>query len=167
MAGSRARRLRRQKRQQGHQGGHHQEDQLEESTTYSELLATTIPANSSQNADKVAQTLGIVQNGVHRYSGRCSTVTHFQTVSYSTPSPVRDVAPEDTGCETDGELAARLRSKSHPNLVASIFTTNHTHTRHRTLPRCPQTRDDSSYNQDGCSEQGGQRKQEWYVCTKL
>ncbi|KAG6354824.1 hypothetical protein INS49_003905 [Diaporthe citri] len=63
MAGSRARRLRRQKRQQGHQGQHHQEDQLEESTTYSELLATTIPANSNQNADKVAQTLGIVQNG--------------------------------------------------------------------------------------------------------
>ena len=37
--------------------------QLEESTTYSDLLATTIPANSNQNAEKVAQTLGIVQNG--------------------------------------------------------------------------------------------------------
>lgn len=63
MVGSRARKQRRQKRQQGLQDHHHQEDQLEESTTYSDLLATTIPANSNQNADKVAQTLGIVQNG--------------------------------------------------------------------------------------------------------
>lgn len=60
MAGSRASRLRRQKRNQGKQAP---KAQHEESTTYSDLLATTIPANSNQNADKVAQTLGIVQNG--------------------------------------------------------------------------------------------------------
>lgn len=67
MAGSRARRLRRQKRQQEQQA---QKAQLEESTTYSDLLATTIPANnSSQSAAKVAQTLGIIQNGGQN---RCS-----------------------------------------------------------------------------------------------
>lgn len=60
MAGSRARRL---QRQQSHQGQQAPKAQLQESTTYYELLATTIPANSSQSAEKVAQTLGIVQNG--------------------------------------------------------------------------------------------------------
>lgn len=60
MAGSRVRRLRRQRQHLESQGD---PGQLEESTTYSELLATTIPANSTQNADKVAKTLGIVQNG--------------------------------------------------------------------------------------------------------
>lgn len=66
MAGSRARRLRRQMSQQGQQG--QQAQTLAESTTYSELLATTIPPNSNQNADKVAQTLGIVQNGRQGWS---------------------------------------------------------------------------------------------------
>lgn len=61
MAWSRAHRFRRQKGQQGHQ--QQQQGQLQESTTYAELLATAIPANSNQNADKVAHTLGIVQNG--------------------------------------------------------------------------------------------------------
>jgi hypothetical protein len=60
MARSRASRLRRQRRNQGQEVP---KAQLEASTTYSDLLATTIPANSSQNADKVAQTLGVVQNG--------------------------------------------------------------------------------------------------------
>lgn len=165
MVGSRARKQRRQKRQQGLQDHHHQEDQLEESTTYSELLATTIPANSNQNADKVAQTLGIVQNG-EQGPLNVEADTHFQTVSYSPASPIRDVEPEDADCENDGELTPLLRSKSCLNLVASILTTNHTHTRYRTLPRCPQTRNDPSYNQDGRSEQGGRRQQEWCVRIK-
>lgn len=64
MAWSRAHRFRRQKGQKGQQGYQQQQQgQLQESTTYAELLATAIPANSNQNADKVAHTLGIVQNG--------------------------------------------------------------------------------------------------------
>lgn len=66
MSGSLARRLRRERRHQDAQGD---QAHLEESTTYSELLATTIPANSNQNAVKVAQTLGIVQNGEQRSFG--------------------------------------------------------------------------------------------------
>ncbi|POS77027.1 hypothetical protein DHEL01_v204582 [Diaporthe helianthi] len=62
MAGSRARRLGRQKRHQGQQA---QKAQLK--STYSDLLATTIPANSTQSAIKVARTLGIVQNDTALY----------------------------------------------------------------------------------------------------
>lgn len=67
MAGSRA--SRRRRRQQGPTGPTGQPGEpgetarLQESTTYSELLQTTIPENSNQNPEKVAQTLGIVQNG--------------------------------------------------------------------------------------------------------
>lgn len=64
MAWSRAYSFGRQKGQQGQQGRDQElQGQLQESTTYAELLATAIPANSNQNADKVAHTLGIVQNG--------------------------------------------------------------------------------------------------------
>lgn len=108
MVGSRARRLRRQKR---HQDDQAQKAQLEESTTYSELLATTIPANSKQSADKVSGILGIVHNGRWSFFPEILTVTHYQTVSYPPTSTARDVVLEKVDSDDDDELADQLKSK--------------------------------------------------------
>ncbi|KAL1870720.1 hypothetical protein Daus18300_005040 [Diaporthe australafricana] len=91
MAGSRA--SRRRRKQEGQQGQPAQPAQLQESTTYSELLRTTIPENSNQNPEKVAQTLGIVQN-----------------VFYPSASAARDDSPEATDDDMDQELASQLKN---------------------------------------------------------
>lgn len=111
MEGSRALRLRRQNRPQGDQGN---KAQLQESTTYSELLATTIPAKSSQSADKVAQTLGIIQNG-RRSSSRdsdCHSLT-YQTV---------DVASDKADSNDDEQLADQLESTLRLSPVSRLQT---------------------------------------------
>ncbi|KAI3395057.1 hypothetical protein diail_1814 [Diaporthe ilicicola] len=91
MTGSRA--SRRRRRQQGGQGHQSQQAQLQESTTYSDLLQTTIPANSNQNPEKVSKTLGIIQN-----------VFHSSTIA------ARDDSPEGADNGDDEDLSSQLKN---------------------------------------------------------
>ncbi|KAG8162253.1 hypothetical protein KVR01_008018 [Diaporthe batatas] len=118
MAGSRAPRLRRQRYQQGQQA---HKDQLKESTTYSDLLATTIPANSSQSAAKVARTLGIVQdvsypasspalpqqsegdNAAQRVSKLEDTALYHEAIKPNTTQPATKMAELSKEVEADSQ----------------------------------------------------------------